>query len=186
MLINSRLETLGGILRPEKLNILTKGVESVRSPVCNLIQYAPHLNHQAFTDAVVESFKSNYGLTPSIQTVHEEDGASVKYIQNGIKELQSWEWKYGQSPEFTQRLEKTFSWGTTVADIKCRHGIIEEVRLNVIGGQPPIPQTETALQFISHNFKGQKYGFIDLDRDSFPTEDAWSNDIKSWLAKTGK
>ncbi|KAF9057549.1 hypothetical protein BJ165DRAFT_1334237 [Panaeolus papilionaceus] len=114
MLISSRLETLGDLLRPKKLNILTKGVESVRSPVSNLAQHAPHITHQAFADAVVEAFRTTYGVTTNIRAVDQAEGTSVEYIQKGMTELQSWNWKFGQTPEFTRRMEKTFSWGSTV------------------------------------------------------------------------
>lgn len=38
----------------------TKGVASVRSPVCNLQQHAVEISHEAFSDAVVQAFRDAY------------------------------------------------------------------------------------------------------------------------------
>jgi len=59
---------------------------------------------------------------------------AIDYIKNGINELpvspddnvpavlktsratvQSWNWAYGQTPEFTYTVHNTFSWGTVVS-----------------------------------------------------------------------
>lgn len=46
--------------RPHKPRMYTKGVGSVRSPVCNLIQYDPRITHDMFVDAVIDSFRAEY------------------------------------------------------------------------------------------------------------------------------
>ena len=43
----------------------TRGVASVRSPVCNLRQHHYSVNHEDFVDAVVDAFRQEY-------EVHEE------------------------------------------------------------------------------------------------------------------
>lgn len=43
----------------------TRGVASVRSPVCNLEQYHADVSHEGFVHAMVEAFRQEYG-------VHEE------------------------------------------------------------------------------------------------------------------
>jgi lipoate-protein ligase A len=42
--------------------MITKGVASVRSPVCNLAQFSEKVSHDAFVNAVVDSFKAEYGV----------------------------------------------------------------------------------------------------------------------------
>ena len=43
----------------------TRGVASVRSPVCNLQQQYEHVKHESFVEAVVDAFREEYD-------VHEE------------------------------------------------------------------------------------------------------------------
>lgn len=42
--------------------MITKGVASVRSPVCNLAQFSKKVSHEMFVNAVVDSFKAEYGV----------------------------------------------------------------------------------------------------------------------------
>jgi len=41
----------------------TKGVASVRSPVCNLQQYGKNITHDAFVNAMVDEFLKEYPTT---------------------------------------------------------------------------------------------------------------------------
>jgi lipoate-protein ligase A len=42
--------------------MVTKGVASVRSPVCNLQQTSPHVEHDSFVRAVVDEFRREYAV----------------------------------------------------------------------------------------------------------------------------
>jgi lipoate-protein ligase A len=44
----------------------TKGVASIRSPVCNLRHWSPDLTHGSFVDAVVAEFKTQYGIDDEV------------------------------------------------------------------------------------------------------------------------
>ena len=47
--------------------------------------------------------------------MNEDDSAlNIEYIRRGMEELKTWDWAYGQTPEFTYTLERTFGWGTIV------------------------------------------------------------------------
>ena len=49
-----------------KDSMITKGVASVRSPVCNLQQYDTNITHEAFTAAVVDEFQKEYGVNEQV------------------------------------------------------------------------------------------------------------------------
>lgn len=44
----------------------TKGVASVRSPVCNLKQVKPNIESEDVLDAIVHTFKRDYGVTDKV------------------------------------------------------------------------------------------------------------------------
>lgn len=46
--------------------MVTKGVASVRSPVCNLQQFSNKVDHISFTDAVVSEFRKEYGINEDV------------------------------------------------------------------------------------------------------------------------
>ena len=47
----------------------TKGVASVRSPVCNLQLFDSSLNHEAFADSMVREFQREYGVTEEVNPI---------------------------------------------------------------------------------------------------------------------
>ncbi len=85
----------------------TRGVASVRSPVCNLRQQYEHVSHEGFVQAAVDAFRTEYdvheevraGLLPSsmwltvaltrqVQVVSDSDGTqNIEYVQRGMNEL---------------------------------------------------------------------------------------------------
>lgn len=88
--------------------MISKGVSSVRSPVCNLNQVKPGVTHDEFVQSVIKEFSAEFStdnkvgtLVPSLSRyhflsfclqVHEvdmtEELCSVDYIQRGMRELQ--------------------------------------------------------------------------------------------------
>ena len=53
----------------------TKGVASVRSPVCNLQQHKPDILHEDFVHAVVREFQDHYDVQETV-------GGSLVFIRN--------------------------------------------------------------------------------------------------------
>lgn len=101
---------------------------SFRSPVTTLNTYLPPsrrespLTHDDFSTAIVDEFNTVYGEKGreiEVTTVNEEDtrGAEKSHekIWKGVEELKSWEWTYGQTPEFENTLEAELSFGKVVS-----------------------------------------------------------------------
>ena len=47
--------------------MITKGVASVRSPVCNLQQFSDKITHDTFTSAIVQEFQNEYGINTPVR-----------------------------------------------------------------------------------------------------------------------
>ncbi|KAF5392943.1 hypothetical protein D9757_001081 [Collybiopsis confluens] len=175
MLISTKLNTLGEVLKPgkDKDAMETKGVASVRSPVRNLQQSYEEVTHDRFVQAVAKVFREEYGVdsegTGEIQVIGEERYRDVEYIQKGMNELKSWEWAYGQTPEFTYTIQKDFDWGIVRAKIRSKHGIILDCDCSVDHslsfddmslrpGNVSDANTQNEMEKISTLFRGRKYG----------------------------
>ncbi|PFH50145.1 hypothetical protein AMATHDRAFT_121908, partial [Amanita thiersii Skay4041] len=120
MLISTNLDALGDLLRPQnKDNMVTKGVASVRSPVCNLQRFDSTITHDKFVNAVIDEFRREYSVDeePKCVVVNEDDETvrDIEYIRKGMDELHSWEWALGQTPEFTYTASHSFTWGDVVS-----------------------------------------------------------------------
>lgn len=92
----------------------SKGVESVPSPVRNLREWDHLLDHEAFFEAVADQFTTHYGGDRSVVNIDERELQSNAFVKKSFDELQSWGWQWGQTPEFTNRIEGNFPWGTVV------------------------------------------------------------------------
>ncbi|KAJ3854595.1 hypothetical protein EV368DRAFT_36508 [Lentinula lateritia] len=205
MLISTQLNTLGDLLHNTKDTMETKGVASVRSPVRNLQQFNRGVTHKAFVDAVVHEFGKEYGVL-NVQIVGEDNCKDIGYIQNGMSELPSWEWAYGQTPEFTYTVSQAFEWGAVTAKIRSKHGIILDCACSLsvaddsvsstFAIQPGVVDTlDPQLKDIERVLLNQRYGFIsaieilnDLGINGMDDETGSgvkaAKDIALWLERT--
>ncbi|KAJ6486435.1 Lipoyltransferase and lipoate-protein ligase [Mycena vitilis] len=167
MLISTDLKSLGDLLRvdEQKTTMVTKGVASVRSPVCNL-QWAmrnPRLKepvgHDDFVRAVIREFRREYGVDAEEDpTQFIDEARDMKpYIEKGMAELQTWDWIYGQTPEFTYTIEHKFAWGLVIAEVTAKHGIILSCALRVAAVRPPAG-VRAALEQLRKEAEGERYG----------------------------
>ncbi|RRD40407.1 lipoate--protein ligase [Leptotrichia sp. OH3620_COT-345] len=109
LLFNVDLSVLGEALKVSKDKIESKGVKSVRSRVTNIL---PHLKEKItikeFADKLMEYMKKHY---PEIKEYkfNEEELAIIK--KNSLEKHSSWDWVYGESPEYNITRGKRFPYG---------------------------------------------------------------------------
>ncbi|KZV96976.1 Lipoyltransferase and lipoate-protein ligase [Exidia glandulosa HHB12029] len=168
MLIATRLDSLGDALRNDKIKMLTKGVASVRSPVCNLRQWKPDASHEQFVQAAVESFRQEFDVEREPAFIDEGDFQDVQQVRQSIDELQTWECVYGQTPEFTHSLAQDFSWGAVTVDIHSKHGVI-------------LDASSDACPDLASKLVGRRYGTLDgLDVAALSTQE---REVYDWLLR---
>ncbi|KAJ1980391.1 hypothetical protein H4R34_002474 [Dimargaris verticillata] len=117
-------------LHNDRASIVTKGVESVRSPVTKLNEFSLTVDHQAFCEAVTDEFNRTYNVAAKHPPVYLDDTVieSIPQIVAYRDKLQasmglahsrttfiSWDWLYGQTPEFTNTLHFDATWGTVLS-----------------------------------------------------------------------
>ncbi|KAI0832740.1 Lipoyltransferase and lipoate-protein ligase [Trametes gibbosa] len=160
MLISTRLDTLGELLRSNKDTMETRGVASVRSPVCNLQQYHADVSHGGFVQAMVRAFRDEYQVNEEAHTVRDADGLrDVEYIRQGMEELKTWDWAFGQTPEFTYKIDKTFTWGRVVVELRSKHGAI--LSCSFVHSEGIDEMLRKRLANLAVQLEGQKYGSVD-------------------------
>lgn len=113
MLLNLDLGALGRLLNPNKAKMQSKGITSVVARVCNLCDIVPGLTHDAWCDALADSFRRFHGISTdtSVQHVNHEAMHSLPELKQTYEELRDWDWRFGRSPEFTHSFEKHFPFG---------------------------------------------------------------------------
>ncbi|KAI1796086.1 Lipoyltransferase and lipoate-protein ligase [Ganoderma leucocontextum] len=199
MLISTRLDTLGELLRSGKDTMQTRGVASVRSPVCNLRQQYAHVSHEGFVQAVVDAFRTEYDVhekvlarpmslsgylttlpTLQVQVVSDSDSTeNIEYVRRGMEKLQTWDWAFGQTPEFAYKIEYTFPWGAVSAEIRSKHGIILLCTLACAEGAEVTLKERLAV--LVTRLQGQRYGFVDDSITLLAEEDERVAGVWEWL-----
>ncbi|RCI04486.1 Biotin/lipoate A/B protein ligase [Rhizopus stolonifer] len=164
MLIDADTEVLKGCLSKKRMNnasIISKGVESVPSPVTNLRNYSYTVDHQQFCESVLSEFITSYNDGIPVQPiVFNKDSSLPKQIEATRQELRTWDWIYGQTPEFTNTLEHQFKWGHVKAHLLVKHGKIIKADMttnNALVHEPTI----TAA--IAVSLEGMPYSFTVVD-----------------------
>jgi len=161
MLISTRLDVLGNMLRPEEKNIITKGVSSIRSPVCNLEQFDASITHEGFTSAVIQEFRKKYQIDSQCCMVGDLGGArDIEYIRKGMSELSMWDWRFGQTPEFTRTLRQLFQWGDVRVEIRSKHGLILDCSLQLTNTHLTNSTFELLNEWARSFYQGKRYGFL--------------------------
>ncbi|KAG0254049.1 Biotin/lipoate A/B protein ligase [Mortierella polycephala] len=168
MLIDTDLSTLGQYLKVDRSSLVTKGVASVRSPVTRLRESSFTIDHLSFCEAVRTEFLKRYSIDQWRQNLEGEpvvvDEALVDSI-DGVKkirdEMKTWGWMYGQTPEFTYRLEKTFPWGSVNVSISSKLGMITHVEMDCLDNATNVQSLP--LIALGIGMEGQRYDQQGLD-----------------------
>lgn len=132
ILIGADKEKMARYLTVSADKIKSKGVTSVKSRVVNLCDLKPELTVAIVKDAVTEAFKAEYGS--SCEYLHYSDHAKSMWptdesFRNIIARNGSWEWNYGESPDFDIHLKNRFSWGGIELYLKLDNGVISKAEV---------------------------------------------------------
>jgi lipoate-protein ligase A len=113
LLYNSNINSLGLSIKADYLDIETHAVDSVRSPVTNIITVRNLGTTKEFLDILIDKL-SNEITIDSIKEITPKDFNEVNYL---VKEKYStWEWTFGHTPQFTYNKED--------ASYKIRKGVV--------------------------------------------------------------
>ena len=167
LLVDSDLERLSNFLKPAAHSIESKGIASVRSEVANLKDFVPSLTPEAVIGEVTAEFFRRYGGTDGAGRNGEggDEEGCIEVVDKGVSakdpdfiktcnELKSWDWLFGKTPPFTQRLSGPFAGGTIEAVIESRHGVIGKVTVvSDILSPEVINAVKEALQNVRYSSK---------------------------------
>lgn len=120
LLVNADMEKLSRYLRPSESKLKAKGVDSVRSRVCNLSEFAPELTIDTLKELLAKVFRATVGECAVI----DPNGLDISAI---YPQYSSWEWNYGETPRFDVSIEKRFPWGGVELMLTLKNGRVDEV-----------------------------------------------------------
>ena len=124
VLVDVDMEKLGRYLVPSKDKLKAKGIESVRSRVCNLSDLSPSITIPDLTGALKRAFAAEYGSADDM-TVADLDAARLRELE---EQYSSWDFRLGKALPFDARLSHRFEWGGVSLELSLKQGRVVSAR----------------------------------------------------------
>ena len=125
LLVNSNLTKLTRYLQVSREKIVSKGIDSVEARVVNLSKISGNITIEAMMESLEESFLNHYGGTWQ----KAKDYNAPIDIESLYGKYASWEWRYGESPEFNICYCRRFGWGEIEFRLWVENGYITSVKV---------------------------------------------------------
>ncbi|NLJ40900.1 MAG: lipoate--protein ligase [Clostridiales bacterium] len=122
ILVSADIANMTRYLRVSRDKIKSKGIESVRSRVTNLVDYKEDLDIEIMVDAIIHSFSKIYGNFDRLEMG--EEGMDIEALNKLYEKYQSWEWRFGESPKFDIEFSTRFPWGNIEIGLGLERGKI--------------------------------------------------------------
>lgn len=175
ILVNTDISRMIRYLNVSKEKIISKGIDSVKARVVNLKDIKPEITVEAIINRLIEEFKNVYGN--NIEIV---DPIAFN-IEKFYEKHSSWEWIYGETPDFNISFSKRFIWGEIEFNLQLEKGKIVKsyVYSDAIETQV-IEKINLAIKDLDFNFDtiNESLRKIDIDADGKEL----INNIIDWLS----
>lgn len=190
ILVNANKEKMARYLNVSREKIEAKGVSSVKSRVRNLCEVNRELTVDTVKKAVIKAFEDEYGskgehiyFSCNDKDIWPKDSKFREIItRNG-----SWEWNFGETPDFNISLKKRFNWGGVEIYFKVDNAVVQKADVysdalceEIILRLPELfAGTKFDGQELSNKLLKNKETF-ELEKDAQVKEQVLG-DIASWL-----
>ncbi|SHK05753.1 lipoate-protein ligase [Clostridium amylolyticum] len=125
LLVDVNMSKLSKYLKVSESKIKSKGIDSVKARVINLKEINPLLIIEDLKTSLVRSFCEVYSVSPEEYVVDE----STEEIKELYEKYSSWNFIYGESPEFDIEYENRFSFGNVQLCLKVNNGTITQCKV---------------------------------------------------------
>lgn len=174
LMIHVDKEKLGRYLTPSREKIVSKGVASVKSRVCNLQDLNPDMTVPAMRTALREAFEDEYGAAVCLKK-EDLDEAEIRGIRD---KYASWEWRYGKSPKCETSLSGRFDWGEVEIFLSLKNMTVDACKVYSDALDTEFP--ELLEQYLS----GRRYDGLRAEdlREFTPARRKMMREVLSWLS----
>jgi lipoate-protein ligase A len=129
LLLHADLTRLGQYLTPNPKKLQAKGKESVRARVANLNEVSSSLKHDQIIEALVSSFEKFYDGKAEIESLTMKSLQQIPELNEQYKNLSSWDWLYGHTLEFNQKMDEYLSLGFFDFHFKVEEAKITDLQI---------------------------------------------------------
>ena len=141
-------EAMSAVLTPPQAKIAAKGVASVRARVANLSEFLPGLDRETFRPALERELLRQFGLDGALPI---PDNWMREAERIADERYRSWDWTFGESPDFTFERTRRFPSGTVTVLLDVHSGIIRHASFSGdFFGSAPVAELAALLAGCPH------------------------------------
>jgi lipoate---protein ligase len=181
LLLNADLGRLANYLNPDPKKLKAKGIKSVRSRVTNLNEINPEINHDNVCGAIIDAFFHHYGKRVEPEYISPESLPELPNFTEKFEHQSSWQWNFGNTPEFMHTLSERFSWGGIELhlDIKKAHIVKAKIFTDSL---TPAPLETLTEALIDQPYKINTFNkIINKTAEAFPENAKELAELQVWL-----
>ncbi len=123
LIMNVNMSDLSKYLNVSAIKMASKGVDSVRKRVANLVDFKPSLTLDQLKKELIDNFEKTYQINC------EEITMNIEQAKNFIQKHESEQWQTNKMFDFNAQLHHKFSWGEVQAFFVVEYGITKEVKI---------------------------------------------------------
>lgn len=126
LLFSSQMSDVANALKVDPTKFNDKAVKSVRSRVTNISEHLPEpMTVLEFRDYLMDFIMKQNQMTELQNLTNEEEAIVEQLMKN---KYQTWEWNYGNSPNYSTNNKIRTKGGTIQMTADVRKGIIQDIR----------------------------------------------------------
>ena len=183
LLLNADLTRLGNYLTPSPKKLQAKGRESVRARVVNLSEVSPEINHERIVEAIVASFENFYAAKADIEMLTMESLKNIPALKDKYDSLSSWDWLYGNTLEFSHKMDEYISLGFFDFHFKVVDGVIKDLKIFTDCLYPQLVDDLVESLREKHYHGESVKQAVAKAREKFPELVTGLNELEQWLCR---
>lgn len=183
LLLHTDLTRLGNYLTPNPKKLQAKGKESVRARVANLNEVASEIRHEHIVETMVASFEKFYGAKAEIESLTMASLKEMPELKTQYDSLSSWDWLYGNTLEFSHKMDEYLSLGFFDFHFKVEDGVIKELRIFTDCLYPQL------IEDLTNELRGSPYRgdvikhALGKIQSKYPDLSAGLTELEQWLCR---
>ncbi|WP_281289407.1 lipoate--protein ligase [Reinekea thalattae] len=183
LLLSADLSRLANYLNPDPKKLQSKGITSVRARVTNLDQIVSGIDHQQVCDAISQAYCEYYDVQPEVEFISPDAFPDLPNFAEKFEKQKSWEWNYGNSPQFTHSLDERFVWGGVECHLDAKKAVITDAKIFTDSLYPePLEALGQKLIGVPYEPKAVAACLDDIVA-MYPQQQSELLELKAWLVE---
>lgn len=167
LLFDTSLDVLSKALNVKADKYESKGVKSVRSRVTNIRNYLTEdADINVFRDLLLKYIFEMEGLTPEVYKLTDEELEDIDKLYR--EKYSTWEWNYGESPDFNYKNYKKYAFGSVDIRLDVHNGRIKDCKIyGDFFGTMDVKLLEDKLNGLKYNRQSLEEALMDEPLDKY-------------------